>query len=142
MPEIKNFDLVHPEERSFILGGETFHWQPIWWRDFGVMLEEAYEEVSKRQREAEDAEKRGEESDRLTVNESYEQLIDRNVRYLVEGDGERFRALVNDPSKRISSLQLTELRDWLQEVANNRPTEQPSPSDAGRGSDARTLQVV
>ena len=144
--EVKNFDQLHPENRSFILGGQTFHWNPLHWREFGEMVEEAVvaaDEEAKLEQEAEKARERGEEPPKtLTIVDSYEQLIDRVCKYLEPSEVENFRAIVNDPMKRVSHLQLSELRNWLQEVSNNRPTEQPSPSDAGLGSDAPTLRAV
>ncbi len=145
----ENFDQVHPEDRSFILGGQTFHWQPMWWRDFGEMVEET---VSKAEAEyeaekaIEEARERGEEAPEdtkaPTLVDTYEMLIDSICRYLEPGEVESFRGIVNDRNKRISHVQLTELRDWLREVTNNRPTDQPSPSDAGRGSSGPTLRVA
>jgi hypothetical protein len=142
MAEVPNFDQVHPEDRSFILGGETFHWQPMWWRDFGEMIEKAVRDVEKEEAELKAAQERGEDPKGPHLVESYEKLIEGIFPYLVPDEVVRFKTLLENPEKRISSLQLNELRDWLREVTNNRPTDQPSPSDAGRGSDARTLQAV
>jgi hypothetical protein len=149
----KNFDEVHPEDRSFILGGETFHWQPLGWREWGDLIDEEVVHQAEDTREAEAHEKAVDEAlekgetlppmptgQRLTT--TMERVIDRIIRYLVAEDVERFKAVVNDPGRKISALQLREMRDWLQEVTNNRPTEQPSPSDAGRGNTAPSLRVA
>jgi len=153
----ENFDQVHPEDRSFILGGQTFHWQPMWWRDFGQMVEDTVkkaEEEAEAAQAAEEAKESGGTSARdkkkaaeaeakvPTLIDTYEQLIDGICRYLEPSEVDSFRAIVNDPAKRISHLQLSELRDWLREVTNNRPTELPSPSDGGRGSTGPTLRVA
>lgn len=144
----QNFDHVHPEDRSFTLGGEDFHWRPIWWRDFGAMIDESIAEATRQEREAkrkeDEAKARGEEppEDDTSIVESYEEVIDRIVKYLEPDEVDRFRALVDNREKQISHLQLMMLRDWLQEVTNKRPTELPSPSGAGRGSGAPTLQAV
>ena len=123
----------------------------MWWRDFGVMVEETVkkaEEEAEAEREASAARERGEapaeevEAKVPTLVDTYEDLIDNICRYLVPGEVESFRALVNDPGKRISHVQLTEVRDWLREVTNNRPTEQPSPSDVGPGKTGPTLRVA
>lgn len=145
----ENFDQVHPEDRSFILGGQTFHWQPMWWRDFGAMVEET---VAKAEEEAEaekvvsEAKGSGKRAPKNikppTLIDTYEQLIDGICRYLEPSEVDSFRGIVNDPAKRISHVQLTELRDWLREVTNNRPTEQPSPSEGGRGNTGPTLRVA
>lgn len=142
MPEVQNFNQVHPEDRSFILGPQTFHWRPMWWRDFGEMIDHAVEEAEKDAREAKAAEAAGEEAPRDTLVKSYQELIEAISKYLEPSEVESFSALINDPEARISHLQLNELRDWLREVSNNRPTQQPLPSDVGRGSAAPTLQAV
>lgn len=144
----QDFDHVYPEDRSFTLGGEEFHWQPIWWRDFGAMIDETVAKAAREEKEAErkaaEAKERGEEppEDDSSVVDSYEEVIDRIVKYLEPDEVDRFRAVVNNPEKKTSHLQLMMLRDWLQEVTNKRPTELPSPSGAGRGSGAPTLQAV
>ena len=140
--EAQNFDQVYPVNRSFIIGEQTFHWQPMWWRDFGDMVDEAVALSLKETRAAEEAEKRGEEPEESTLADTYERMIDGIVRYLEPSEVESFKAIVNDKAKRISHLQLSELRDWLREVTNNRPTEQLSPSAPGAGSDEATLRVV
>lgn len=146
----ENFDQVHPEDRSFILGGQTFHWQPMWWRDFGAMVEETVVRAEEEAEAAKAAEegpktKRGKAAEQPkvpTLIDTYEQLIDGICKYLEPSEVESFRAIVNDPVKRISHVQLTELRDWLREVTNNRPTEQPSPSGDGLGNTGPTLRVA
>lgn len=150
MPE--NFDQVHPEDRGFILGGQTFHWVPMWWRDFGQMVEDTVvkaEEQAEAMRIAEETKdkppKKGAkvEAPKVpTLIDTYEELIENICKFLEPSEIESFRAIVNDPAKRISHLQLSEVRDWLREVTNNRPTEQPSPSGDGLGSTGPTLRVA
>lgn len=145
----ENFDQVHPEDRSFILGGQTFHWQPMWWRDFGAMVEETVakaEEEAEAEKIASEAREKGKKPPKdakpPTLIDTYEQLIEQACRYLEPSEVESFKGIVNDPAKRISHVQLTALRDWLREVTNNRPTEQLSPSDGGAGSTGPTLRVA
>lgn len=149
---MEDFDQVHPEDRSFKLGGQTFHWQPMWWRDFGEMVEETVQraeaEAAAAEAADEDASKpaRGKkkvESVKVpTLVDTYEELIEGVCKYLEPSEVDSFKAIVNDKAKRISSLQLTSLRDWLREVTNNRPTEQPSPSGDGLGRTGPTLRVA
>lgn len=151
-PEAENFDRVHPEpeKRAFIIGGETFHWRPIWWRDFGEMVDtivdEQLQEAEEEEKAKAEAEQRGEPVeepvDRVKLVDTYEGVIKRILIYLEPSEVERFQAVVNDPGRSVSQLQLTELRDWLQEVQNNRPTAQPLPSDAGPGDTARISRVA
>lgn len=143
----ENFDQVHPEDRSFILGGQTFHWQPMWWRDFGEMVEETVKKAEAESEAAEKAEKARASGKKVpdtspTLVDTYEQLIEGICKFLEPSEVESFQAIVNDRTKRISHVQLTELRDWLREVTNNRPTEQPSPSGDGHGSTGPTLRVA
>jgi hypothetical protein len=142
----KNFDQVHPEyeDRAFTIGGQDFHWMPMWWREFGQMIEDETDKVIARQREREEYEKEAERlraagqtvpdpPDEETLVDSYEELIDAISKYLDPSEVDRFKEVMNDPSKRISAVQLAELRDWIRDVANNRPTEQSSPSEPGPG---------
>ncbi len=145
----ENFDQVHPEDRSFILGGQTFHWQPMWWRDFGQMLEDTIvktEKEAEAEKQINDAAEKGKAPPKgvkiPTLIDTFEGLIENICHFLEPSEVESFRGIVNDPAKRISHVQLTELRDWLREVTNNRPTEQPSPSGDGLGNTAPTLRVA
>jgi len=149
----RNFDEVHPEDRSFTIGGEEFEWEPMWWRDFGNAIEQAVAEVQERESEetahqkaVEDAIAKGETPPpapaSTTVVDSYERVIREICRYVSKENTERLKTVLEDPEKRISSLQLGELRTWLQEVAHNRPTEQPSESADGPGNEGLTLRAV
>lgn len=153
----EDFDRVHPENRSFKLGGETFHWAPLHWREFGEIVERETETAIVRAREAERREKEREverekaeeegreyespKDDDYTLVSFYEELIESILNYVEPSERDRFREVVNDPGRRISHLQLTSLRDWLPEVVNNRPMDQSSPSDAGRGTTAAISQA-
>jgi hypothetical protein len=150
---VKNFDQVHPENKAFILAGQEFHWTPMWWRDFGTVIEEETERFLEQQRKEEEYEAK---ADKLraegkkvpdpptgqTLVDSYEDLIKAICRYIEPSEVDRFKEVVNDPGKRISHLQLTELRDWIREVTNNRPTEEPSPSEPGPGQTEATSQAA
>lgn len=146
----RDFDQVHPENRSFKLAGTVFHWTPMWWRDFGEMVEE---NVAKLEAQVEEEAENGQpqkgrrkkaepEKKPPTMVDSYQDLIDSIALYIEPSEVEGFRAIVGDKEKRVSHLQLTELRDWLREVTNNRPTEQPSPSGDGPGNTEATSPVA
>ena len=131
--EVENFDRVHPEraDREFILAGERFHWRKVHWREYGEMADKL---ISQDEEEPSEEEPGGKKD--LTVIEMYEQLVERLVVYIEKDEVTRFRTTVEDPEKEITQLQLTELRDWLNEKQTSRPTQQPSPSDVGRGGTA------
>ena len=55
MSDPKNFDEFYNGNRAFIIGGQTFHWRPIHWREWGELLdrraaEQVEEERDRRER--------------------------------------------------------------------------------------------
>lgn len=153
MAEPENFDNLYNGNRAFILGGETFHWEPVHWREWGEVIdarvaeEEEKEaklraEVDKLVAEGVDAvtaEERAEEADSTTLVETYEKVIERCLVYVVDDEADRFVAIVNDPKKRVSVAQLNALALWLQEVQTpDRPTNTQPVSSPGAGSTGAT----
>lgn len=154
VPEPENFDNLYNGNRAFIVGGETFHWEPVHWREWGGVIDARVaeeEEKDKRTRAEMDrlvaegldavaAEQRADELvDTSTLVETYENVIERCLIYVVDDEAERFKATVNDPGKRISVAQLNALTVWLQEVQTpDRPTTTPAASSPGAGSTGAT----
>jgi hypothetical protein len=150
MAEPENFDALYNGNRAFILGGITFHWEPVHWREWGDVIDARVaeeEEKEKRRKvemerlvaegmEATEAEVQADENiDDSTLVQTYERVIDRCLVYVANGEAESFKAVINDPEKRISVAQLNALAVWLQEVQTpDRPTTTPSASSPGAGS--------
>lgn len=147
----QNFDQFYNGDNSFILGGSTWHWRPLHWREWGEtidarILEE--QEQDQKRREAIDAlvasgkplaEAELEVDDNLTLVESMESVIKRITLYLEPGEVESFKAMVDDRTKRVTIAQLNALHVWLQEVQTpDRPTDTPAPSSPGRGKPGAT----
>ena len=147
----QNFDEFYNGDRAFILGGQTHHWRPMHWREWGEIIDrraadEAAEAVErdakiaalvkegKPQDEAEDI-----VDDEGTLVESFENVVDRIVVYLEPGDIPGFRAVLEDRDKRISVAQLQALMVWLQGVQTpDRPMETLSSSSSGPGTQGAT----
>lgn len=123
----RDFDEMLTDDREFTIGGETFHWRYLHWREFATAIDL---EVDRRKEETPEG---VDPEDNDTVVESYERVIDRVVLYLVPGDVDRFRKLMDDVSKPIPTIQINELGNWLVEAQTARPTEPPSASTGGRG---------
>lgn len=151
----ENFDEFYNGNRAFIIGGQTFHWRPIHWREWGEILdsraaEQYAEEKNRKDRVAAlvaggmqelDAEIQiDEEDDRAeSTVESFEKVIDRIAVYLEPNEIESFKAVANDASKSISVAMLHGLMIWLQGVQTpDRPTETPSLSSSSPGSTGAT----
>jgi len=130
----KNFDELYEGDREFVLAGETFKWSPVHWRKYGDWFDEA------QRKDEEEAEART--NGELPLTHTFERLIGGIVLYMEAEEAERFQKFVHDQEHPVTAVQLNSLFTWLTEVQANRPTDQPSPSDAGRGSDAPTLQAV
>ena len=151
MSDPKNFDEFYNGNRAFIIGGQTFHWRPIHWREWGELLdrraaEQVEEERDRRERiaalvkagkpeiVAEDEVDEQIELEQTTV-QSFERVIDRICAYLEPSEGDNFKAVANDKSKNISIAMLHDLMIWLQGVQTpDRPTETPSPSSSSPGT--------
>lgn len=143
----KNFDTFYNGDNSFILGGATWHWRPLHWREWGETIDArvAEEEVLAERRRArideliaegktrDEAEL--EVSDDETLVESFEDVIDRIAVYLEPSEVDSFKSVLNDREKRITIAQLQALMVWLQEVQTpDRPTNTPAPSSPGPGT--------
>lgn len=155
MSDPENFDQFYNGNRAFILGGQTFHWRPIHWREWGEILDrraaEQYAADAKRKERIQALVEKGmsdfdaelqvdEEIDQEeTTVESFERVIERICVYLVPEDITGFRSVVNDASKNISVAMLHGLMVWLQGVQTpDRPTETPSLSSSSPGTTGAT----
>lgn len=151
MADPKNFDEIYNGDRAFVIGGQTFHWRPLHWREWGELIdrqadEEAEEAERRRQRiqayvdqgkpeqEAEDA---VDLEDKVVDN--FARLVDRACIYVEPEEIEDFRRVLDDPKKRVSLAQLQEIIVWLRGVQTpDRPTMEPSASSPGPGTPGAT----
>jgi hypothetical protein len=150
MSEPENFDNLYNGNRAFVLGGVTFHWEPVHWRKWGEVIDiRVAEETEKEKRlraeverlvaegvPAADAEVQADEIvDDSTLVETYEKVIERCSIYISNDESEEFKSVIDDPEKRVTVAQLNGLAVWLQEVQTpDRPTITPQVSSPGAGS--------
>lgn len=153
-PEAENFDTLYNGNRAFIIGGVTFHWEPLHWREWGQAIDDRAAEEEEKEKKlraeitrlrgegvpAEDAELQADEIvDDTTIVQTYEKVLNRCTIYINKSERENFIAVVNDPDNRITIAQLNALMVWLQEVQTpERPTTVPSASSSGAGSTGAT----
>lgn len=109
----RNFDEELPTDLSFVVAGETF------------TMELAAPSVLAEFEDAEDVK---------TAAEAVQRARDRSIAFLQPGDRDRFTALMDEG--KIPYVQVQKLQGWMLEVQTGRPTEQPSPSEPGRGGTA------
>ena len=146
MAEPQNFDEFYNGNRAFILGGQTYHWVPVHWREWGELIDtRAAEEEERNRLRQEKVEKLKAEGkavealdleldDGETLVENFEKVVERCLVYVDPSESESFTATVNDPEKRITIAQLNGLMGWLQEVQTpDRPTSTPPASSPGPG---------
>lgn len=153
----ENFDNLYNGNRAFILGGQTFHWEQVHWREWGKVIDArvAEEEERDKARKAKVAElvaagtPQGEAEiemallDDETLVESFEKVVERCALYVEDDDAEAFVTTVNDPEKRVTIAQLNALMVWLQEVQTpDRPTSTLSPSSSGPGTQGAISPAV
>jgi hypothetical protein len=125
---MRNFDDLYPEDRSFQLGGEMFHWRPVQWRIYGDWVDAAVEEDRAATASAEDGVP-------LQLVLTFEKVIDRILLFLDPDEKDLFLATVNDADKNVTIMQLNELSTWLLEVQTDRsPTTASTPSANGPGT--------
>lgn len=66
-------------------------------------------------------------------------IMDRQILlFLPESEQEKWKTLREDEDKPVTIGQMNAILTWLMEEQTGRPTEQPSPSDPGRGKTAAT----
>lgn len=149
MSEPENFDEFYNGNRAFILGGQTFHWRPLHWREWGELIDARAAEEEEREKQLRGAEEKlkaeGKDEalalleDDETLVENFEKVIARCQVYVEQNESESFKAVINDPEKRITIAQMNALMVWLQEVQTpDRPTDMPSPSSPGPGRKGAT----
>lgn len=118
----KDFDALLEENRTFRVNGQTFTWRYVGWREFAQWVDSSLEDEEE---PAEEEPKEGEEEkepETPKLEESLEGVVKRISRYLIPEDVERFEALAMSEDSKIPWVVLTELRDWIQEVQTNLPT--------------------
>lgn len=158
MAEPENFDALYNGNRAFLLGGVTFHWEPIHWRKWGDVIDArvAEEEEKEKRLRAEverlvatgmtpaEAETQADENlDTSTLVETYERVIERCMIYVSSSEADNFKAVIDDPEKRVTVAQLNALAVWLQEVQTpDRPTSTPTASSPGAGSTGAISQAA
>jgi hypothetical protein len=151
LTEPRNFDELYNGQRSFILAGQTFHWRPIHWREWGEMIDaraaEEIKEQEERQGKIDALVAEGKPAliaaeivdDEKTLVSSFEDVVTRCAAYLEEDEVVTFAEVMHDKKNRISAAMLSELQVWLQEVQTpDRPTETPSDSSSGPGKQGAT----
>ena len=151
MADPKNFDELYNGMRSFVIGGQTFHWRPVHWRVWGELVDarvaEEIEQERKRRaliddlitggKTLEEAEQSIE--DETTLVSTFEDLAERALVYVEPEEKESLAAVLHDRAKPISTAMLNELVVWLQEVQTpDRPTETPTASSSGPGTSGAT----
>lgn len=148
MADPRNFDEFYNGDRAFIMGGQTFHWRPLHWREWGELIDRRAAEEVAEQKEREEkiealmangkksrVEAEEEVDDATTLVESFQTVIERITVYLEPDEVTGFRTVLDDQEKRISIAQLNALMVWLQEVQTpDRPTETLSSSSSGPGT--------
>lgn len=151
MAEPQNFDEFYNGNRAFILGGQTFHWRPLHWREWGELIDRTAAEEEKEQKarkakidklmKAGKTEEEAEEavdSEEMLVD-AYQDIVDRILVYLEPGEITGLKAILEDSSKQVSVAQLNAILVWLQGVQTpDRPTETPMASSPSPGTSGVT----
>ena len=160
MSDPQNFDEFYNGNRAFIIGGQTFHWRPIHWREWGELIDSRVAEELKAEEEREkkidalvkksngklsrdEAIAQVDAEDDETVVDTFERVVERAVVYLDPKETASFRAVMNDKDSGVSYAMLNALMTWLQEVqVPDRPTEALSSSSPGPGTAGATSPAV
>lgn len=141
MTEIKTFSM--PTDRKFEVGGEVYEWVTPYWEDLAAIFDEDVADTLRALADAEkDPAERLEDSEPAQqTRENIEKMQKRIMLFLDEKDHERFQALTRRKKDPVAMFMWQQVYTWLLEVATGRPTEQPSPSEAGAGNGAPSSQA-
>lgn len=119
----RNFDELLSEDRTFVVQGQTFTWRDV--------RPEALTDLG-------DFNTNGAEGETPNPNAVWEAQDKQILNFLVPEDHERWNNLRNDTDKPITIRQFNAILEYLVGEQTDRPTETPSPSEAGRGKRARS----
>ena len=118
---MKDFDELKAAERTFLVGGETFKWCDV--------RPEVLTGFSADSTNGDDA-------------DATWRLMDAQILLFIEPDEhERWQTLRARDEQPVTVRQLVAILNWLMEEQTARPTETPSPSDAGPGRTAATSKA-
>lgn len=139
---MQDFNAVHVEDREFKIGNGTFNWRPIPYEEgldqlIKTVLDEADDQ------EAENLEglspKEVAERSIASYRRNTERKIENLMLFVEPEDRERLEAELKNG---ISMHQIDALYEWLSEQQSKRPTQDSSPSDAGRGNSVPISQAA
>lgn len=135
----RNFDEELIDDRQFTIGGETFSWRYLHWREFAAVMDKEDEESKQR----EQAQKEAGDGwvDPTTFVGNHEELVESIVLLLDPGQAARFKETVNDPAKEIGFQQIVRLHNWLLNQQTARPTDPPEGSGPSGGATGASSQA-
>ena len=115
---MKNFDDMLPDDREFVVGGETFHWRQV-----RPEVLQAFEPPKD--------------------EENVWAILDAQILlFVAPEDHERWLTVRKQDEKAVTGAQIQAIIMWLVEVQTELPTVQPSPSVVGRGQTAVTSKAA
>jgi hypothetical protein len=125
--KVKKFSDTLESDREFEFAGEVFQWTYVHWDVLTGIVDGA-----------------GSNGKEPTATESIRQITDAIPQFLDEAnDGpKRMGTLLEGKSRPVPIGQVNALYEWLLEVTSGRPTETPSPSEAGRGKTAASSKAA
>ena len=128
---MKDFDELLSPDRTFKVKGEVFTWHDVR-PEVLTLFEFPFPEENGKATSA----KAKEELDKRQKTYAWD-LADAQIKiFLSESDRERWDQLRAREENPIPIKQINALLEWLMEEQTNRPTQPPSPSEAGRGRTA------
>ena len=140
---MKEFSALVPQgdDRKFELGGEVYEWVVPFWEDLAKLYDEdvaitekALASLSAGEEGKDDAEK---EKPPTTVD-NVKRTQERIKLFLKAEDHKRFDALCKRKENPVPLHLWNQVWSWLLETATGRPTQQPSASEPGAGSDEQS----
>lgn len=125
---MKKFSDELEQDRDFEFLGELFKWQFVHWTVITQIVDEG----------------RSQNGKDPSAQENVQELIDIIPSFIdSDSDGpERMKTLLAGEKRPVPIGQVNSLYEWLLEVSSGRPTEQPSPSQGGRGKTAPSSKVA
>jgi hypothetical protein len=140
---VKEFSALLPEkeDRKFELGSEVFEWVTPYWEDLAALYDEdvAMTQAALAEALSDDAAKKTNGSP-PTTKDNVLRTQTRIKLFLPVEEHARFDKLAKRKEDPVGLHLWGEVFQWLMEVATGRPTQPPSASEPGGGSDEASSQ--
>jgi hypothetical protein len=121
---VKEFSKELVTDRKFEIGGVVLEWRYPYWEELALIFDEDMKSFRNG----------GQEPGDVSTKDALEQTVDRVNLFLTEDSRDRWVEVAHRKDDPVPLFQISEVYRWLLEVSSGRPTQSPSDSDPGAGT--------